>query len=459
MKKLLFIFLLLTFYSCKQSDTNNTLTYFGGQIINPKVDYVFLVKDGVTVDSTLLDDANKFLLQFKLEKEGLYLFKHGNEFQYLYLEPADSVLVRLNTWDFDESIVFTGRGAEKNNFLINLFIINELEDQNFYPFYNYDAETFEKKIDSTIASKEKILTKFKNSNHNISDGFLKLAKAGIYLPTYRKKENYAYGHKKLLNLPDYKINNKRFYDYRKQVNLNDTSLIYYHSYQNYFNSLVYNKASLLKENDTLNQSFSLIALKVIAEQATHNKIKDMLLKQTLMESFLRNAPCRFDDAELEFFNNNSNNLKDIARISKLNDDANSLKENELLTDFAIIDTNKQLNYIKQVAKNHNTVIYFWSPDSMSDEYLVARIRFLETSFPSVLFIGINTDSSDPSIKKSTALPIKNMYFLPDNSLGKIHISSNFPRTILINKDGVIVNCFTFLGSRDFNQQVADLEKY
>ena len=144
MKKLLFIFLLLTFYSCKQSDTNNTLTYFGGQIINPKVDYVFLVKDGVTVDSTLLDDANKFLLQFKLEKEGLYLFKHGNEFLYLYLEPADSVLVRLNTWDFDESIVFTGRGAEKNNFLINLFIINELEDQNFYPFYNYDAETFEK---------------------------------------------------------------------------------------------------------------------------------------------------------------------------------------------------------------------------------------------------------------------------------------------------------------------------
>ncbi|MDO9261038.1 MAG: hypothetical protein Q7U08_03770, partial [Flavobacteriaceae bacterium] len=76
----------------------------------------------------------------------------------------------------------------------------------------------------------------------------------------------------------------------------------------------------------------------------------------------------------------------------------------------------------------------------------------------ILYIGINTDNSQKSMEKIMNLPLKNQFFLPENSLGKKHISSNFPRAILINKNGIIENSFTFLASKHFNQQLADLEK-
>ena len=39
-------------------------------------------------------------------------------------------MFRLNTLDFDESLVFTGEGAKKNNYLINLFLEHEKEEKS-----------------------------------------------------------------------------------------------------------------------------------------------------------------------------------------------------------------------------------------------------------------------------------------------------------------------------------------
>ncbi len=453
------VLILIIFYSCKQTANKDSYTYFGGQIVNPKVDYIYLIKDGIAIDSSLLDSENKFLMKFILEKEGLFHFKHGNEFQYIHIEPTDSILVKLNTWDFDESIVFTGKGAEKNNFLINLYLINELEEKNFYPFYYFDSKEFSKKVDSTILSKENLLSKFKKNNQNISEGFLNLAKASIYLPTYRKKENFTYGHKMLLNLPDYPEVEEDFYQYRKQINLNDSTLIYFHPYQNYLNSFIYYKASKIKEKDSLSQRFSFIALQLIDKEFKNETIKNLMLKQTLVESFLNNTPCMFENSALAFYNKTSNNKVDKEKILKLNNDSNSLTNKKILDDFTLINSKNQQFNIYNFIKNRNTVIYFWSTNSMSVEYLISRIHYLETQFPSILFIGINTDNSQKSIEKSVNFPLKNQFFLPNNSLGKKHINSNFPRAILINKDRIVENSFTFLASKHFNHQIADLEKY
>ncbi|MDO9260480.1 MAG: hypothetical protein Q7U08_00870, partial [Flavobacteriaceae bacterium] len=345
------IFIWIILFGCKETSTPESFTYFGGQIMNPKVAYIYLMKDGVAIDSSLLDNENRFMLKFKLDKEGLFHFKHGNEFQYLYLQPNDSVLVKINTWDFDESITFTGKGAEKNNFLISLFLMNELEDEKFYPFYHLDSQVFSEKIDSTIASKEKLLSKFKKNNQDLTEGFLNIAEAGIYLSTYRKKENYCYGHKKLLDLPEYPAVDQDFYQYRKQINLNDSTLIYFHPYQNYLNSYLYYKASQLKEKDSLNRSFSLIALQLIDQQFKNETIKNLLLKQTLIESFLKNSQCMFETFEFEFYNKTSTNSYDKSRILKLYNDSNSLKNNVLINDFELINSKKQLTNIKSIISN------------------------------------------------------------------------------------------------------------
>ena len=142
---LIFVFLTL---SCETTDKENNSTYFGGEIINPKSNFVLFLKDNKVVDTILLDKNNRFLKVYNSLKEGLYTFKHGLEFQYIYLEPTDSILIRLNTWDFDESLVFSGKGSNKNEFLINLFLQNEKEEKQMYPYFNLEESDFERKLDS-----------------------------------------------------------------------------------------------------------------------------------------------------------------------------------------------------------------------------------------------------------------------------------------------------------------------
>jgi hypothetical protein len=115
--------LLVVLNSC-DSDKKETMTYFGGKIINPKSNNVVLYSMDKVIDTFYLDKENKFLGKLKNANEGLYYFFHGDENQYIYLEPKDSLMLRLNTWDFDESLVFAGEGAERNNVLIDCFIMS-----------------------------------------------------------------------------------------------------------------------------------------------------------------------------------------------------------------------------------------------------------------------------------------------------------------------------------------------
>ena len=100
---------------CKVSDNdNNDYAYIGGEIINPKNKNVVLYNsEGKVVDSFTLDTNNRFLHKITDLKSGLYSITHGGEYQMILLEPRDSVMFRLNTYDFDESLVFTGNGARK----------------------------------------------------------------------------------------------------------------------------------------------------------------------------------------------------------------------------------------------------------------------------------------------------------------------------------------------------------
>ena len=114
--------LIFLFFGCKSTDNNKNMTFFGGKIKNPKAPYVYLYAGKKVIDSTKLDSNHRFSFLLDSIETGLYTFKHGKEYQYLYLEPKDSLLIYLNTWDFDESLIFSGRGSAKNNYLINLFL-------------------------------------------------------------------------------------------------------------------------------------------------------------------------------------------------------------------------------------------------------------------------------------------------------------------------------------------------
>ena len=52
------------------------------------------------IDTFSINAKNKFGGTLDSIQEGLYYFVHGNENQFLYIEPKDSIMLSLNTWDF-----------------------------------------------------------------------------------------------------------------------------------------------------------------------------------------------------------------------------------------------------------------------------------------------------------------------------------------------------------------------
>ena len=113
---------IIVFSACQDNDSSKKrdYTYIGGEIVNPNVDYVILFSEKGVGDTVKLDRNNRFIYKVKNLKDGIYSFKHNPENQLILLEKGDSLLFRLNTFEFDESLVFSGDGARKNNFLIEV---------------------------------------------------------------------------------------------------------------------------------------------------------------------------------------------------------------------------------------------------------------------------------------------------------------------------------------------------
>jgi hypothetical protein len=84
----------------------------------------------------------------------MYTFKNDPEYQYVYFEKNDSIMVRLNAKDFDNSIVFCGRGDQKNNFLMELYLKNEADRNTIFDVFDYPLPKFTAQIDASYKEKK-----------------------------------------------------------------------------------------------------------------------------------------------------------------------------------------------------------------------------------------------------------------------------------------------------------------
>ena len=449
-----------TFISCNTSDENKNSAFFGGQIINPKSNNVILMKGEAILDTLWLNSGNSFLTKLDSISEGIYSFKHGSykkgyEFQYIYLEPNDSIIIRLNTWDFDESLVFNGKGAEKNNFLISSFLKNEKDNYDFHAFSDYESDVFENKLDSVQRLNNELYNQLISSDVELSEGFKKLASISINYPIYRRKEMYPYIHKNRMHLDSFPEVSNTYYNFRKGIDLNNKDFLSFFAYHNYVSSYLYNLASY-KNSLNEKEDFTSELLNTIVEKITIEDFKNELLYQAIYSDFRENqTSCSINKDALKIFNANSTNKYQIDRIQKLASDCESIKQEKPLENFELLTINNSKTKIKSIIKNKKTAIYFWSPEMVSQDILKKRVNNLERKFPSLLFVGINIHPNDGlKINKS----LDNQYILTEDSSARKYITSLQPRTILVNDDGIIFNSFTFLSSPFFESQLEKLEK-
>lgn len=469
----LYIYFILTsliLFGCK-NDSNTTegdIAFFGGEIINPNNSFVILSKSKTIIDTIKLDGRNRFLYKVKNLNEGIYTFKHGGEVQMVLLEPNDSLLFRLNTLDFDESLVFTGTGAKKNNYLINDFLANEKIEKNIYKYCQLSLQDYEKKIDSLKAYKSDKLNEFKKK-YQTSDLFNKIAETNNKYNYYFSKEVYPLWHYSNNKYDVVESLPKDFYNYRKNINYNDDSLkenfIYNSFLKSSFNNLALqthfehsNKENIFKWSSVC---YNLDRLKLIDSLVKNTFIKDDLLYHFTVSYLSRSKNIESNKAILESYLSRSNNEKGKKMMTRFTNSLNNLKEGSNIPNIQVVDYKNAEHNINSIIKSP-TVISFWS-HSFYDHFKEShyKINELKEKYPEVKFISINID--DYGLEKCKTSLNNNRFSCSDeyhfkNPEESIEILAIHPmtKTMIIDEHQKIVNSNTNIFSRKFEEQLLGL---
>ncbi len=459
---LLSVGLLLGLSSCSTS-SDRDITFFGGKIKNPKDRYVYLSHNKKMIDSVLLDDHNKFAFELDSIREGLYIFNHGPEFQYLYLEPADSVLLYLNTWDFDESLIFSGKGSAKNNFLINLYLQQERTEKSFKDKYSLSEEEFAEQIEKGIQKQLEAYNEFLDGQENApSEQFDKLAKTGIYFPFYFMKEYYPYNYMWMHKLKEFPEVSDEFYAYRQHLDLNDPDLVDYETYFVYIRTYLYHLAFKEKYMDHEDNNVELNFMEQVEEKITLPRLKDRLLATSAWRSLSNEEMTAEQHRQVQdfFFSHCGNNeMKEELKTSI--EQKEKLKTGERLPDFPVVDSRGRTVMVNHLAENSTSVIYFWPTDMMQAEIVNEKLDKLQKKFPEIRFIGIERSREHEDWKKfieSKKLVAENQFKITKDSECYSWFAGDMARSIIVSKDGTVQNSYLFFTDKYFDMHLEDLKK-
>jgi hypothetical protein len=461
------LLIILTLLNCKKDSntTEDNYAYFGGEIMNPNNDFIVLSKSNVVIDSIKLDSRNRFLYKINNLEDGLYTFYHGGEIQMVLLEAKDSLLFRLNTLEFDESLVFTGEGANKNNYLINEFLENEIQEKKVFKYCQLNPDVYEKRVDSLKVMKLSNLRNFK-SKTNTSPLFEKIAEANINFNYYSNKEVYPFVHFHGDKADILKSLPSNFYDYRKEVNYNDDFFRDYYNYNSFLrytinnlslkNHLNHNNANVSFKRNSL--CYNLDRLKLIDSLVINNSIKNELLNQFTANYISKSTNTEENNAVLNYYLSKSSDEKGKIMMKRLARSLNNLKEGANFPNVKIVDYNNSEFEINDLIKTP-TVICFWS-DIYYDHFKEShyKIKELKSKYPEVKFMFINIDEN--GLDKTKASLRKNRFFLEDEYMFKNPKESKevlaiqpMTKTIIIDKDHKIINSNTNIFSNIFEEQL------
>ncbi len=456
---------------CNSNGDDSDYAFIGGEIINPKNNSVVLYNTkGKVADTFLLDGNNRFIHKITNLQSGLYSIRHGGEYQMVLLEPNDSIMFRLNTHDFDESLVFTGNGAKKNNYLIKTYIANEKEAKKLSKYAQQEPEIFSAFIEKR---KEKRLNEFHSfleQNENVETPFFKsVIEANINYNAFADKEIYPFayfGNNKLTHIKDLPEN---FYLHRSIVDYNATHLSNFFSYNRFLSSNIENLAThSYYDSNPYHSKFDRHALNynkskldLIDSLIADETIKNNLLKYKAIDYISHNHTELDAKKLLDYYLTKSTNEDDKVYMKELVSNLKLLRRGNPLPNLTVVNYNDSEHLLTSIISKP-TIIYFWSSNYKSQyrnsHYMVKKLKSV---FPDMDFISINLNDNDDKYWKKI---INNYDFSKHNefkfkdskSSRKTLAVSYLNKAIVVDENSTILHPNVNIFRSDFHNTLEEL---
>ena len=454
-KLIILVNILFFFNSCNNNDPS--VFYIGGEIVNPSSSSVNIYRNNIKIDSIELDADNKFFKQINNVDSGIYRIEHLPEYQNILVDKGDSIWIRVNGEDFNESLSFSGIGSSKNNFLIDISNSLNYEDEYLSDMYSQNSIRFRELIDSLSQEKENMWIDFINSREQ-SKLSEKVTKSSILYSYANRLERYA-----LLRGSNWNsLDSKEYFSYRDELNLNDSDLVLFEPYitylMNYFNKSVLDSSQVYfyQKNNT---DFNIKKLVLIDTEIKDDNLKNILSRATAIEELLNFKNHNFHERFIGYYSYINSSQIYYDEILRLHNDINKMQTGNKLPEINLMNINQNIISSDDALKNKKTLIYFWSQTQMNHyRRTIRRVNELEKKFPQYRYVGICIQPYNDLVSQAQTIlnvTMNNQFsFTNFESSSKDWVLTYLNKAIIIDRKSKIIDGFGNLFSNSIEQSLS-----
>ena len=453
------VFFLLFSYSCEFNQYNRSGIFFGGQIVNPSSREVTLYQGNKVVETLKLDKTIRFQKKFDSIVSGIYKLEHFPEFQTVLLEEKDSLWVRINAIAFDESIVFSGIGASKNNFLMELILKQKSESEYLSSKYASNSKTFNSILDSLLTEKKQLWLKMDSVN-TLSPIAQKVTQAAYIYHYANIRERYA-----LLRGMQWTLQeDSLFFGFRKFLNYSDNDLAFFDPYINYILNFISQKSlkpsiPYFKQKQTTD--FNIERLKVLDQ-----KIKGTLLRNNLARAIAFQEILTFENhlqhnRFLQYYATVNSSPVYLTEILALHSSINNMETNKPLPNIALQAVSRENVSSDSILNNKVTVIYFWSQTQMNHyKNTLEQVKYFQNKHPNIRFIGVCIqpfNSMVDQVQKMMETNPEDQFSIIDfEKASEAWVLTLLNKAIILNFKGKIIDGFGNFSDLAFEKKLTKL---
>lgn len=453
MKKAFYIVLLYFVYACS-SESVPEGAFLGGQIINPSSKTVSIYKNNKLLDSIVLGANNRFERRYDSLDYGIFKFEHLPESQTLLIEKGDSIWFRTNTTDFNSSLVFSGRGSAKNNFLMEIYLSLQKESSFLASKYSNKSSDFGEIIDSLLQEKRENWIKFDSIN-KLSPEAKIISQASYVYPYANRKERYALIRGRNITLEQDSL----YFNFRKYLNFGEENLAYFEPYITYMLNFLNQEALVDGENffqAKQTTEFNIRRLALIDQLIPTENLRNNLARTVAYEELINFKNFKQHDQFLKYYVTVNTSPEYELEIISLQASLMKMQVKQPLPEIMLEDTEFQNASSVAVLKGQKTVLYFWSQTQMNHyKRTQERVKQYKTEFPEFRFVGICIQSYNKLVRdyqKVMEINPKNQFaFVDFENARKKWVLTLLNKGIVIDEKGIILEGFGNFYSPNFKE--------
>ncbi|MDG1022460.1 MAG: hypothetical protein P8O72_00285 [Flavobacteriaceae bacterium] len=452
--------LFLLCIGCQSEPYVRSGIFFGGQIVNPSSREVTLYQGNRVIETLELDKSLRFQKKFDSLTSGIYKVEHLPEFQTVLLEEKDSLWVRINASAFDESIVFSGVGASKNNFLMELILKQKSESNYLSSKYASNSNTFNSILDSLLLEKKQLWIQMDSVN-TLSPIAQKVTQAAYIYHYANIRERYA-----LLRGSNWTAEeNNLFFDYRTFLNYGDNDLAFFDPYINYILNFISQKAldkgsSYLKQKQTT--PYNIERLKVLDQEVKGSLLRNNLARAIAFEEVLTFENHGQHERFLQYYATVNSSPVYLAEVLALHANISNMGANQALPEIALQNVKRETISSNELLNNKTTVIYFWSQTQMNHyKNTLELVKDFQKRFPNIRFVGICIqpfNSMVDQVQKMMEINIDDQFSLVDfEKASEAWVLTLLNKAIILNPEGLILEGFGNFSDATFEKTLTELQ--